>query len=73
MHPIFEKISMPFIYGPLTKNEVDTVTVPKSLVPESDGWYVGTAVELSHLAEKKVFKWVPPVLEEEPPSEPPAE
>lgn len=70
MHPIFEKISMPFVYGPLTKAEADSVVVPRSLVPEPDGWYVGTAVELDHLAEKKVFKWVPPVLEEEaPPAE----
>ena len=63
MHPIFEKISMPFVYGPLTQEQANSVTVPKALVPESDGWYVGTSVELPELAEKKVFKWVPPVME----------
>ncbi len=70
MHPIFEKISLPFVYGPLTQEEVNSVTVSKALVPEPDGWYVGTAVEVSNLADKKIFKWVPPVIEEEaPPAE----
>jgi hypothetical protein len=70
MHPIFEKISLPFVYGPLTQEEVNSITVSKALVPEPDGWYVGTAVELSDLAHKKIFKWVPPVIEEEaPPAE----
>jgi nitric oxide synthase oxygenase domain/subunit len=70
MHPIFEKISLPFVYGPLTQEEVNSVTVSKALVPEPDGWYVGTAVEVSNLADKKIFKWVPPVVEEEaPPAE----
>jgi hypothetical protein len=64
MHPIFEKISMPFVYGPLTQEEVDSVTIAKSLVPEPDGFYVGTAVELPDLAGKKIFKWVPPTMEE---------
>ena len=64
MHPIFEKISMPFIYGPLTQEEVNTVNVAKSLVPEPDGWYVGTSVELPDLSNKKIFKWVPPVMED---------
>lgn len=64
MHPIFDKITMPFVYGPLTQEEVDTVTVAKSLVPEPDGYYVGTLIEQSHLAEKKIFKWVPPTIEE---------
>jgi nitric oxide synthase oxygenase domain/subunit len=70
MHPIFEKISLPFVYGPLTQEEVNSITVSKALVPEPDGWYVGTAVEVSNLADKKIFKWVPPVVEEEaPPAE----
>lgn len=69
MHPIFEKISMPFVYGPLNQDELNSVTVPKSQVPEPDGWYVGTSVELPNLAEKKVFRWVPPVMEEAPPAE----
>jgi nitric oxide synthase oxygenase domain/subunit len=70
MHPIFEKISLPFVYGPLTQEEVNSITVSKALVPEPDGWYVGTAVEVSNLADKKIFKWVPPVIEEEaPPAE----
>jgi nitric oxide synthase oxygenase domain/subunit len=70
MHPIFEKISLPFVYGPLTQEEVNLITVSKALVPEPDGWYVGTAVEVSNLADKKIFKWVPPVVEEEaPPAE----
>ena len=64
MHPIFEKISMPFVYGPLTKEELDSITVAKAQVPEPDGWYVGTAVELADLSNKKVFKWVPPVMED---------
>ena len=64
MHPIFNKISMPFVYGPLTQEEVDSVVVAKSLVPEPEGYYIGTAVELPELENKKVFKWVPPVLEE---------
>jgi hypothetical protein len=63
MHPIFEKISMPFVYGPLTKEELDSIVVSKSQVPEPDGWYVGTIVEQTHLTEKKIFKWVPPVME----------
>ena len=64
MHPIFEKISMPFVYGPLTKEELDSITVAKAQVPEPDGWYVGTTVELADLSNKKVFKWVPPVMED---------
>lgn len=64
---------MPFVYGPLTKEEVDSITVSKSQVPEPDGWYVGTVVEQAHLAGKKIFKWVPPVIEELPVEEPPAE
>ena len=63
MHPIFSKISMPFVYGPLTQEEVDSVNVAKSLVPEPDGYYIGTMQEILELAEKKVFKWVPPVME----------
>jgi hypothetical protein len=74
MHPIFNKISMPFVYGPLTQEEADSITVGKSQVPEPDGFYVGTAVELANLANKKIFKWVPPVIEEAPPApEAPAE
>lgn len=64
MHYIFEKISMPFVYGPLTKEELDSITVAKVQVPEPDGWYVGTATELTHLVDKKVFKWVPPKMED---------
>lgn len=64
MHPIFEKISFPFVYGPLTQEEVDSVTVAKSLVPEPDGYYIGTAIEQTHLTDKKVFRWVPPTMEE---------
>lgn len=60
---------MPFVYGPLNQDELNSVTVPKSQVPEPDGWYVGTSVELPNLAEKKVFRWVPPVMEEAPPAE----
>lgn len=73
MHPIFNKISSPFVYGPLTNEELATITVAKTQVPEPDGWYVGLYMELEHLAHKKVFKWVPPVLEqpEEVPSEEP--
>ena len=73
MHYIFEKIPMPFVYGPLTKEELDSVTVSKAQVPEPDGWYIGTTVEQTHLSDKKIFKWVPPVIEEAPPEEPPAE
>lgn len=62
-HPIFDKIHMPFVYGPLTQEEVDTIGVAKSLVPEIDGFYVGTMVEVPNLADKKMFKWVPPVAE----------
>ena len=64
MHYIFEKIHTPFVYGPLTQEEVDTVMVAKSQVPEAEGWYVGTFEEQPQLAEKKVFKWVPPSMEE---------
>jgi hypothetical protein len=53
----------------LTQDEVNSVTVPKAQVPEPDGWYVGTAVELADLAHKKIFKWVPPVMEDAPPAE----
>lgn len=63
MHPIFEKIVSPYVYGPLTQEEVDTIIVPKSLVPESDGYYAGTYMEQPQLADKKVFKWVPPTEE----------
>lgn len=71
MHHIFSKISNPFVYGPLTKEEVDSVALSKSLVPEPDGWYLGVNQEIQALAHKKIFKWVPPVLEqpEETPSE----
>jgi hypothetical protein len=69
MHPIFEKISLPFVYGPLTQDEVNSVTVSKAQVPEPDGWYVGTAVELANLAHKKIFKWVPPIMEDAQPAE----
>ena len=55
---------MPFVYGPLTQEEVDSVTIAKSLVPEPDGYYVGTIIEQSHLTSKKIFKWVPPTMEE---------
>ena len=64
MHPIFNKISMPFVYGPLTQEEVDTVTVAKSLVPEPEGFYIGVAQEIPGMADKKVFKWVPPTMED---------
>ena len=64
MHPIFDKITTPFVYGPLTQEEVDTVTVAKSLVPEPDGYYVGTLIEQPQLVDKKIFKWIPPIIEE---------
>jgi hypothetical protein len=67
MHPIFEKISMPFVYGPLNQEELESITVAKSMVPEPDGWYAGTAIEIHELAHKKIFKWVPPVMEDAPP------
>jgi hypothetical protein len=64
MHPIFTKISSAFVYGPLTNEELATITVARSQVPEPDGWYVGVQMELPHLVDKKIFKWVPPVLEQ---------
>ena len=64
MHYIFSKIHMPFVYGPLTEEEANSIPVAKSMVPEVEGYYVGTHVELPDMADKKVFKWVPPVLEE---------
>ena len=64
MQEIFEKIPSPYVYGPLTKEEVDSITVHKVQIPEPDGYYVGTTVELAELAEKKLFKWVPPSTEE---------
>jgi hypothetical protein len=66
MHKIFSKISSPMVYGPLTKEELDQISIPKTAVPESDGWYVGVNSEIPSLAEKKIFKWIPPVLEEAP-------
>jgi hypothetical protein len=51
MHYIFEKIPMPFVYGPLTKEEVDSVTIAKAQVPEPDGWYIGTQIEQVHLTD----------------------
>jgi hypothetical protein len=69
MHPIFNKISLPFVYGPLTQEEADSIVVSKAQVPEPDGYYVGTAVEQTHLSDKKIFKWVPPVMEDAPPAE----
>lgn len=69
MHYIFEKISMPFVYGPLTLEELNSIRVAKSQIPEQDGWYAGTAVEIPHLTHKKLYKWVPPVMEETPPGE----
>lgn len=73
MHQIFNKILKPFVYGPLTKEEVNSVAIAKSQVPEPDGWYIGTMIEQPHLEHKKIFKWVPPVIEESPPSESPSE
>jgi hypothetical protein len=73
MHKIFSKISSPMVYGPLTKEELDQISIPKTAVPESDGWYVGVNSEIPSLAEKKIFKWVPPVLEETPVETPTAE
>lgn len=64
MHHIFTKIASPFVYGPLTKEEVDSVGIAKVQIPEPDGWYIGTTEEVSHLSSKKLFKWVPPVIEE---------
>lgn len=64
MHPIFEKIVTPYVYGPLTQEEVDTIVVPKSLIPEPDGYYAGTYLEQPQLEHKKLFKWVPPTIEE---------
>lgn len=64
MHYIFSKISMPFVYGPLTQEEADSVAVAKCLVIEPEGCYVGTSVEVPHLEGKKVFKWVPPTMDE---------
>jgi hypothetical protein len=69
MHHIFTKISSPFVYGPLTKEEVDAVVVAKVQIPEPDGWYIGTSEEQAHLSSKKLFKWVPPVMEDAPPAE----
>lgn len=64
MHYIFEKITMPYVYGPLTQEEVDTVVVQKTLAPEPDGFYIGTLQEQPQLEGKKIFKWVPPTMEE---------
>ena len=64
---------MPFVYGPLTQEQADAVQVSKSQVPEPDGFYIGTTVELPEYAHLKIFKWVPPVIEEAPAAETPAE
>lgn len=53
-----------YSYGPLTQEEVDAIVVPKSLIPEPDGYYVGTYQEQPQLENKKLFKWVPPTIEE---------
>lgn len=66
---IYDKIPMPYVYGPLNLSEVESIAVSKHQIPEPDGWYVGTSVEIPHLASKKVFKWIPPVLEAPPTEE----
>lgn len=63
MHPIFSKISLPFVYGPLTLEEVESISCNKNMVPEPDGYYAGALEEQPHLAHKKVFRWVPPTPE----------
>ena len=64
MQHIFEKIHLPFVYGPLTEEEVKTIAVSKVQIPEPDGYYVGTYVELTEFVDRKLFKWVPPSTEE---------
>jgi len=64
MQHIFDKIPLPFVYGPLTKEEVDSVTVHKVQIPEPDGYYIGTTIQLADFTDRKLFKWVPPVIDE---------
>lgn len=41
---IWEKMDDPYIYGPLTAEQIDAILVPHHMVPEPDGFYIGTTI-----------------------------
>ena len=54
MISIFDRFDDPYIYGPLTDEDVSDIEVNHRMVQLDDGWYVGTSVEIEKWANKKI-------------------
>jgi len=54
MISIFDRFDDPYIYGPLTDEDVSDIEVNHRMVQLDDGWYVGTSVEIEQWASKKI-------------------
>lgn len=68
---------MPYVYGPLTKEEAFTVNVPSTATLHDGVWYAGTYEEYEPLADKLIIIEEPiieqPIVEEVPAEQPSVE
>jgi hypothetical protein len=68
MPTLFERFDDPYIYGPLSNNDVQEILVNHRMVELGDGWYVGVPVQIEKWKHVEIVRPLPP-----PPSEPVAE
>jgi len=61
MISIFDRFDDPYIYGPLTDEDVSSIDVNHRMVQLDDGWYVGTFVEIEKWNKKRIMRPEPSV------------
>lgn len=63
MISIFDRFDDPYIYGPLTDEDVSDIEVTHRMVQLDDGWYVGVPVQIEKWKHVEIVRPFPPVPE----------
>jgi hypothetical protein len=53
---MYEFFDDPYIYGPLTKEEFDSLAVNHRMLVNEEGYFIGVSVELSEYSEREIVR-----------------
>jgi len=53
---MYELFDDPYIYGPLTKNEYETIAVNHRMTVNENGYYIGVSREIPQYEERQIHR-----------------
>jgi len=60
MISIFDRFDDPYIYGPLTDEDVSDIEVNHRKIELEDGWYIGVPVQIEKWKHVEIVRPLPP-------------